>query len=144
MTDSIKDQLLKMGLVSREEAKRADDRRAGGRPKRTRFRHGKGHDPIPLETRRQARPKFVDLMNQCTQSPHQGQRSRFYVECVDGRLTYVLLDDANRQSLLAGNSAIVEPLDGPIGLVPWKVAQKVYRLDPSAILYAAGQLTTEG
>ena len=131
-----------MGLVSQEKVDRTEKRqrprkegsRATPRPRRR-------ISDTPIDVRRGARLKILELMQRGGLPTHQGQRSRFYVECVDKRLTYVLLDDASRQALMNGHRAIVEPIDGPVGLVSADIAREIYALDPSAVLYVTAALT---
>ena len=138
MSDSIREQLLKMGLISQEAARTPEKR---GRSRKTATAssvQAMNQKPaVPNAIRRRVRSKIIELMNRSENPTQQGQRSRFYVECTDGRLTYVLLDEAGRRAVLSGRLAVVEPVGGPVGLMTVELARQVQELDSSAILFLA-------
>ncbi len=152
MADSIKEQLLKMGLVSAKQAQQADtdqrkSRKRKGR-KRTSAERAARQD---AHDRRDADQRAADRAREQARHADQqaeadgwrvGQiaesgrvsgktsgRKRFYFEARDGRLPYVEVDPETLGRLESGRVAVCESPEGAVSLIEGEAAARIAALD---------------
>lgn len=149
---SLRDQLLKAGLVSQKQARQSKHRQrverkqkgADGVEAERAARRAKAEQAREQE-RAEARARSADanavedarnLQNQISQIvaggrtrlDHRGRR-RFYFETRDGRVLYLALSDPENDKLQSGQLGIVESDAGKVSVVDRGTAERVAGLD---------------
>lgn len=149
---SLRDQLLKAGLVSQKQARQSQHqrrvkRKTEGREgveaeraaKRAELAAQKAAERAAAKARSAARNAETDarsLQNQINQIVKGGKaridergRRRFYFETRDERVVYLALGDADNEQLQSGQLAIVESASGKVSVVDRATVARVAELD---------------
>lgn len=152
MADSIKEQLLKMGLVSAQQAQQASTEKRQTRKRKGRKQSGAERAARQAERdRRDGRRRDADRQREKArhadqQAAAEGWRvgqiadsgrlsgkvegnKRFYFETRDGRLPYVEVDAETRAALESGRAAVCESPDGAVSLIEGQAAARIAELD---------------
>ncbi len=152
MSDSIKEQLLKMGLVSASQAQQASTDQRKQRRRKGRKQSGaeraarqaqverKAAERRDADRRREkarhAEQSAAAEVWRVAQIAESGRLSgkiqgnkRFYFETRDGRLPYVEVDPETLGRLESGRAAVCEAPDGAISLVEAEAAARIAELD---------------
>lgn len=152
MGDSIKEQLLKMGLVSAQQARKVGADQHKSRKKKGRKQAGaedaarqadRARDEAERragdrerEKARHAEQQAAAEVWRVAQIAESGRVSgrtngpkRFYFEARDGRLPYVEVDPETLGRLEGGRVAVCESPDGAVSLVEAEAAARIAELD---------------
>lgn len=152
MGDSIKEQLLKMGLVSAKQAQEVGTEQRQSRRRKGRRRSGaeqgarqderdrrsdaQRQADRSREKARHAEQQAADAGWQVAQIADSGRltgriegRKRFYFEARDGRVPYVEVDAETMERLESGRVAVCESPDGKVSLIEGDAAARIAPLD---------------
>lgn len=150
---SLRDQLLKAGLVSQKQARQSEHqqrvkRKSTGRDgleaekaaKQAEIAAQKAADRQADKARAADQNAAVDarnLQNQIAQIVSGGRarvddrgRRRFFFETRDGRVLYLALGDPENDQLISGQLGIVESESGKVSVIDRATAARVAELDP--------------
>lgn len=153
---SLRDQLLKAGLVSQKQARQSQHqarvkRKKSGRAgmqaerdaKQAELAAQKAAERQAAKARSAAQNAEVDargLQNRVSQIVKGGKakidergRRRFYFETRDGRVVYLALGDPENDQLQSGQLGIVESATGKVSVIDRETAARVAELDPEWI-----------
>jgi uncharacterized protein len=149
---SLRDQLLKMGLVDETQAKKAahDKRRSNKKKGRDGVQAERAQRSAEQEQQAQAKRAADKTREQeragtreTAERTHQAQqilesgrvrlksgRRRFYYESRDGRVPYVEMDDRQAAQIEGGALALCETPDGRVSLVNAESAARLAEISP--------------
>lgn len=153
MGDSIKEQLLKMGLVSARQAQAAS--RDQHRQRKQKGRKQTAADDAARDAERAARLADERAADRAREKARQADedaaaegwrvaqiaesgrltgktngRKRFYFRARDARLPYVEVDDDTLSMLESGRAAVCESPAGEVTLIDASAAARIAALDP--------------
>ncbi len=136
MSDSLKDQLLQAGLVTQEQASKAERQsRSSQRPRNPQGPRGdqRSSRTSPPQDPTQDRLQTL-LRDHRVHVPVRGQQ-RWYFETQDGRLPYLAISEECGDLLERGEAAIVEPKAGLYRVVNAEGAEKIQTLGDSLVRF---------
>jgi len=126
MTDSIKEQMLKMGLVTADQV--------SAEPRQDRGRNQSGAEPRagdrPRATQATAEAGLVARIADSGRLAGKTEgRNRFYFETRDGRVPYIEIGQETVARLASGRAAVCESPEGAVSLVDGEAAARIAALD---------------
>lgn len=144
---SLRDQLLKAGLVSQAQAQATSEPKGRGRGQRGGGGSGGGGDsaasepaPQPVlertpENEATIQSEVAGLISQHRIKGRHGGERRWYYATADGRLPFVEMSDEMAGQVEAGNVGLVETAAGTVAYVDAAAMGRIGQLTPERVLH---------